>query len=308
MELESSTRERIETLIGSDRVVLFMKGTRESPQCGFSATVARILDQIVPEYTTVDVLSEPGVREGIKVYSDWPTIPQLYVSGEFVGGCDIVKELYGERELHRMLGADAQAPTAPTISISDEAAEALRPMAEAQEPGRDLHLSIDARFQNALYFGPGEPDDLRVETNGVTICMDPLTARRAEGLSIGVVETPEGPGFQIENPNAPQVEPLTAPELKAMLDRGEAFELLDVRTPEERAQADIPGARLLDEETRKRVESLGRDATLVFHCHHGGRSQKAAEHFAALGFRKVYNVVGGIDAWSREVDPSVPRY
>ena len=84
---------------------------------------------------------------------------------------------------------------------------------------------------------PGEPDELRVEANGVTICMDPLTARRAEGLSLAVVETPDGPGFQIENPNAPHVEPLTASELKRMLDRGEDFELLDVRTPEERAQA-----------------------------------------------------------------------
>lgn len=308
MELDPGTRERIDRLVGSDRVVLFMKGRRDAPQCGFSATVCRILDQILPEYTTVDVLADPEIREGVKAYASWPTIPQLYVGGEFVGGCDIVKEMYAERELHRALGVEAEAGEPPRIHVSEEAAEALRPLAEAQEPGRDLHLSIDARFRNSLYFGPGEEGDLRVESRGVAIFVDPLTARRADGLSIEVVETPEGPGFKIDNPNAPRVEPLTAPELEAWLDAGESFELLDVRTPEERATAHIPGARLLDEADRERLEGLARDVTLVFHCHHGGRSQKAAEHFAALGFRRVYNLVGGIDAWSREVDPSVPRY
>jgi len=81
-----------------------MKGNRRQPQCGFSATVVGILDDLVPDYTTVDVLSNPAIRDGIKAYSSWPTIPQLYVGGEFVGGCDIVRELYGTGELHEKLG------------------------------------------------------------------------------------------------------------------------------------------------------------------------------------------------------------
>ena len=91
MPLSAQTREQIESLIRSDRVVLFMKGMREQPQCGFSATVVGILDGLVPEYRTVDVLAAPEIRDGIKEFSNWPTIPQLYVDGEFLGGCDIVR-------------------------------------------------------------------------------------------------------------------------------------------------------------------------------------------------------------------------
>jgi monothiol glutaredoxin len=101
--LDDTNRQRIEKIIGSDRVVLFMKGDRNVPQCGFSATVVQILDSLVPEYTTVDVLGDPRIREGIKEFSSWPTVPQLYVGGEFLGGCDIVREMYSSGELQQML-------------------------------------------------------------------------------------------------------------------------------------------------------------------------------------------------------------
>jgi monothiol glutaredoxin len=81
-----------------------------------------------------------------------------------------------------------------------------------------------------------------------------------------------------------------------------------VRTPEEHETARIAGATLLDPDAAAAIEKLPKDAMLVFHCHHGGRSQQAAEHFRALGFQNVHNVVGGIDAWSQQIDPSVPRY
>ncbi len=103
MSLSDDTRSRIASTIGSDRVVLFMKGNRSVPQCGFSATLVQILDTLVPDYTTVDVLADPEIREGIKEYSSWPTVPQLYVSGEFVGGCDIVRELFASGELEKLL-------------------------------------------------------------------------------------------------------------------------------------------------------------------------------------------------------------
>ncbi len=103
MDLDEGTRKRIADIIASDRVVLFMKGDRHAPQCGFSATVIQILEELVPEYATVDVLSDPEVRNGIKEFSNWPTIPQLYVSGEFLGGCDIVREMYTNGELRDAL-------------------------------------------------------------------------------------------------------------------------------------------------------------------------------------------------------------
>ncbi len=103
MSLSDDTRSRIASTIGSDRVVLFMKGNRSVPQCGFSATVVQILDSLVPEYATVDVLADPEVRQGIKEYSSWPTIPQLYVGGEFVGGCDIIREIFASGELEKLI-------------------------------------------------------------------------------------------------------------------------------------------------------------------------------------------------------------
>jgi monothiol glutaredoxin len=108
--LDSATRQRIDSIVRSDPVVLFMKGTRRMPQCGFSATVVQILDTLVPEYTTVDVLADPRIREGIKAYSSWPTIPQLYVAGEFLGGCDIVREMYGSGELEQALARAGALP------------------------------------------------------------------------------------------------------------------------------------------------------------------------------------------------------
>ncbi len=103
MALDEPTRSRIANTIGSDRVVLFMKGTRDFPQCGFSARVVQMLDQLVPDYTTVDVLADPGIRQGIKDFSTWPTIPQLYVAGEFVGGCDIITEMFQSGELQTLM-------------------------------------------------------------------------------------------------------------------------------------------------------------------------------------------------------------
>ena len=101
--MNDSTRARIDGLVKGNEVLLFMKGNRQRPQCGFSATVVQILDSLLPEYRTVDVLSDPEIREGIKEYSSWPTIPQLYLGGEFQGGCDILVEMYESGELQEKL-------------------------------------------------------------------------------------------------------------------------------------------------------------------------------------------------------------
>lgn len=101
---------------------------------------------------------------------------------------------------------------------------------------------------------------------------------------------------------------LSAPSLKAMIDSGQPFELVDVRTPEERAVAKIEGARLLDKPYHDDLMALDPDTPIVFQCHHGMRSQSAAEYFHEAGFRNLYNLEGGIEAWSRLVDASIPRY
>ena len=99
MTLDQETRKKIEDLVASDSVVLFMKGSRSFPQCGFSASVVNILNTLIPKYTTVNILADADVRSGMKEYSDWPTFPQLFVRGEFIGGADIVREMFQAGEL-----------------------------------------------------------------------------------------------------------------------------------------------------------------------------------------------------------------
>ena len=96
-------KNNIENLIKENNVCLFMKGTPDSPQCGFSMAVANILKHLKVNFKGVNVLEDENLRQGIKDFSDWPTIPQLYINGEFIGGCDIVKELFESGELNKLL-------------------------------------------------------------------------------------------------------------------------------------------------------------------------------------------------------------
>ena len=95
-------REKIQNLINENDVCLFMKGTPDSPQCGFSMAVSNVLKHLNVKFKGVNVLEDQSIRQGIKDFSDWPTIPQLYVKGEFIGGCDIVKELFEKGELKKI--------------------------------------------------------------------------------------------------------------------------------------------------------------------------------------------------------------
>jgi monothiol glutaredoxin len=103
MDMDSPIAKRIGQELGEHDVVLFMKGTPVFPQCGFSAAVVQVLSHLGVNFKGVDVLQDPGLRQGIKEYSNWPTIPQLYVKGEFVGGCDIVREMFQSGELQDLL-------------------------------------------------------------------------------------------------------------------------------------------------------------------------------------------------------------
>ena len=103
MTIDATVTDRIKQDIADNTVVLFMKGTPVFPQCGFSARVVQILTQMGVKFKGIDVLADPAIRQGIKEYSQWPTIPQLYVKGEFVGGCDIIREMFETGELKQML-------------------------------------------------------------------------------------------------------------------------------------------------------------------------------------------------------------
>ena len=101
MSLDPALRSRIESILNANRVVLFMKGQPSMPQCGFSAKAVGALQDLGVEFAHVNVLADQEIREGIKAYSNWPTIPQLYIKGEFVGGCDIVREMFQAGELQK---------------------------------------------------------------------------------------------------------------------------------------------------------------------------------------------------------------
>ena len=203
MSSDATVRERIRALIDSNGVVLFMKGNREAPQCGFSATVVQILDHLIADYATVDVLADEKLREEIKEYSSWPTVPQLYVRGEFIGGCDIVTESFASGDLQGKLGVEYGEVDPPSIAIDDAAAEELR-NASAQAPAEFvLRLAIDARYRSRILLGPGNDGDLAVETNGVTLCMDRLSASRATDAHIDMVKMRGGNAFRVGLPHAP---------------------------------------------------------------------------------------------------------
>lgn len=306
--LDPAIRSQIEDTISKNRVVLFMKGNKMFPQCGFSAAVVGILKELGVTFETKNVLTDAGLRDGLKIFSEWPTIPQLYVNGEFVGGCDIVREMHANGELAKVIGVEPPAPPPPPkVSVTDAAAKAFK---DAAEDGPDkLRIEIDTTFAVDLFFGPPKAGDIAVSANGIDMLIDPASARRAEGVSIDYVDSPDGAGFRIDNPNAPaRPKPITSVELKAMMDKKESFHLFDVRSDKERASAKIEGSILLDDEGKAKLEALPKDATLVFLCHHGIRSQSAAEHYSQQGWRKTLNLTGGIDAWSRMVDSTVPRY
>ena len=303
-----SVHARIESLLQQHPVVLFMKGSPQAPRCGFSAATAGVLNELLGDYASVDVLADPEIREGIKTYGNWPTIPQLYVKGELVGGADIVQSMYSSGELQKLFGLPEPDRTPPAITISDAAAKAIREALADAGAETALQLAIDARFQAQFQLAQPDAALIRAEANGIAIQMDLASAQRARGIRIDWVSTPQGEGLAIDNPNAPApVKTLSAGELKTRLDAGD-ITLVDVRPPEERKLATIRREfRTLDEG----VEALGRlpkDTALAFLCHSGARSAQAAEHFRNLGFRAVYNVAGGIEAWSRDVDATVPRY
>ncbi len=306
MPLTDTQRADFDRLVHSKPVVLFMKGNRRFPACGFSATVIGILDKLTSGYETVNILEDSHVREGMKEFSSWPTFPQLYVKGEFVGGCDIVKELYASGELQKLLGAAPTPPTAstPRVTISPAAAKALLD-ASLESGGDVIRLAIDGDFRCDLQIAAREVGDVEVTSSGAVLYVERASAPRADGIHIDFVQGPSGMAFKIDNPNEPpRVKRIGSKELKALLDLGR-IQLFDVRPQAERSRASIAQAKPLDEQD---LSALKRDAPIALHCHHGMRSRAAAEDLLREGFTNVYNLEGGIEAWSREVDPSVPQY
>jgi monothiol glutaredoxin len=305
--MDPQVKAQIQKAIDDNEVLLFMKGTRQAPACGFSARTIEVLESLTTTFATVDVLSHPEVREGIKEFSSWPTIHQLYVRGKFVGGADIIAEMYESGQLHEALGVATSAARPPSITLTDDARTAFEGFLAGSDEIVLLEISRD--FQHALSIGPRPGVAVICTVSGIEIALDRLSATRAEGLQIDYVTTAEGAAFKLNNPNEPaRVKALSVAALKKKMDEGQKLRLIDVRRPDEWEKARIPGAELLDSDLSEELQELPLDTMLVFQCHHGHRSQRAAGQFVEQGYREVYNLTGGIDAWSQEIAPEIPRY
>ena len=264
---------------------------------------------MLAKYATVNVLADNEVREGMNAYSDWPTFPQLYIRGEFVGGADIVKQMHESGQLRALLGDLVKPAKAPAIVVTPAAATALQAALADADPGDVIHIGISDQWDHALDIGPKDPAALTVTTQGLTLQIDAALAARAEGLVIDFVASADGGGFRLDNPNRPaRVQQLSPTDCQQMLQTGKLTHLFDVRTPAEHQTAHVAAATLMNETVQAQLAALPKDTPIAFMCHHGGRSQAAAEYYLKQGFRTVYNIAGGIDAWAQSVDRTVPRY
>jgi monothiol glutaredoxin len=307
MSLSDSVKSKIDNYVHGNKVVLFMKGTPQQPQCGFSAKTIAALDSLLPDYASVNVLDDPEIREGIKDYGNWPTIPQLYIDGELVGGCDIVLNMLNSGELHECLNLEAPDRTPPEITLTATAAEQIKESLQGHE-GIALHFQVDANWNSQFNLAPAEGNEISAESNGIQILMDLATAQRARGAVIDWVSSIEGEGLAIDLPQAPPpVKQMTVQELATKLEAGN-ITLVDIRGDEERSRAFIEGAEILTREVMDKLEQMPKESEIAFLCQHGNASQGAAEYFRKKGFTKISNVAGGVQAWAQEINTSLPAF
>ncbi|KAA3641193.1 MAG: Grx4 family monothiol glutaredoxin [Proteobacteria bacterium] len=299
--MDQSIKQKIEKLIQSDKVFLFMKGNPQTPMCGFSGNTVKMLkDLLGDDYGTFNVLEDNDIREGIKLYSDWPTIPQLYINQEFVGGNDIISEMFNTGELHELLDLKKPDRTPPHMTISNEA------LAHIKEGMKDagnhkLFLSIDDEFNTRFSLDTPKGYEVVAKIGDLAIYMDIGTAERAQNIEISWLEELQGSGLRIKNPNEPPaVQELTAAELQDWFDTKTADNprIYDVRAEDKVAEGTLPGAQRLDKQAIEQIESLDKSTPLVFLCQVGQSSMAAAEYFRKKGFTKVFNLSGGYDAWN----------
>ena len=271
------------------------------PQCGFSARVVGMLMELDVEFHDENIFADPELRAGMKDYSNWPTFPQLYIDQEFVGGCDIITGMFQDGSLHQLLGVKREEVPVPEISLTDAAVGAFKSAIQRYD-GQSIILEISPQFQYDIGIGQAGSDYYAVTSNEFTIYMSRSSAKRANGLSIDFQDG----GLKINNPNEPKtVSRINVREFKQWIDLKKEYVLFDVRTEEERNIAKIDSAQVFSEEA---LEDLSKDTRIVFHCHHGMRSYRAAQQALEKGYSNVYNLEGGIHAWSLHVDPLVPTY
>lgn len=301
--MEQELKEKIDGIVSASQVLLFMKGDKSQPRCGFSARVVGILTDLDLDFSTVDILhpNNQDLRTGMKEYSSWPTFPQLYVKEEFIGGSDIVSKMYASGELQSVIGVEVEEVPMPVITLSSSIIEAFE--AAVERYSGVVRIDIDSNFQLDIGVGQAEDNDYIVESNGFAVHLTRNAAKRADGLALDF--DPEL-GIMVDNPNAPKsVKQIDVHSLQKLIASDERYTLLDVRTQQEMANGIIPTAVPLSPEL---LSSLDKNSIVVLYCHHGVRSQQAAQTVLQEGFSNVFNLAGGIHLWSTQIDNSIPTY
>lgn len=292
--------QRIEKMLDENPVFLFMKGNPQTPMCGFSSNTVKILkDMIGDNFGSFNVLDDPEIREGIKTYGQWPTIPQLYVNKELVGGNDIISEMFNTGELHELLNLTQPDRTAPTIGISDEALnhikDGLKDMGDHQ-----LFLSVDDEFNTRFSLEMPKGYEIIADVGDLKVYMDIGTAKRSNGIEISWQDELQGSGLRIKNPNEPPpVQDLSVAELQDWLATEVENPLVyDVRSADKIAEGTVGHAVRLDKAAIELIETMDKETPMVFVCQVGQSSMSAAEFFRKKGYTKTFNLTGGYNAWN----------
>jgi monothiol glutaredoxin len=296
--MNEEVRNKIENLVTNNNCLLFMKGNPQHPQCGFSSNTVNILKELLGDnFDFFNVLEDQEVREGIKEYGNWPTIPQLYINKELVGGNDIVTEMYNTGELQSMLDLPQPERVSANISISDKAKQNI--MSGIKDIGSHvLMLSIDNQFNTRFSIEEPKGYEIVSDVGDIKIYMDIGTAKRANGIEIDWVEDLQGAGLVINNPNQPkEVNQLSKEEFNKGLEKGVYKHIYDVRSEDQFKAQSIPGSKRLDKENMQEIETLDKDTPLVFVCSVGNTSQGACNFYRKKGFSNINNLVGGVANW-----------
>lgn len=299
--MNSEIKQVIEKLITDNNCILFMKGNPTHPQCGFSSNTVGILKELLgDDYGYCNVLEDNQIREGIKEYGNWPTIPQLYINKELVGGNDIVTEMYNTGELHSLLGLPQPSREPAQISITEKAAENI--LSGTENMGSNvLMLSIDGQYNTRFSIEEPKGYEVFTECGDIKIYMDVGTAKRANGIEIDWVEDLQGSGLVIKNPNEPKaVNQLSVEDLKKGMKEGLYTHIYDVRGEQQFSEQAIDGSKRLDKTNMQQIEDLDKQTALVFVCSMGSSSQGACDFYRKKGFTNVNNLVGGVTAWYKD--------
>lgn len=296
--MNEQTRQTIENLISNNTCVLFMKGNPKQPQCGFSSNTVKILHDLVgDDFSYCNVLEDQNIREGIKEFGNWPTIPQLYINKELVGGNDIVTEMFNTGELQTMLNLPQPERKSAVITITEKAKENI--LSGIENIGTSvLMLSIDGQFNTRFSIEEPKGYEIVSEIGEIKIYMDIGSAKRADGIEIDWVEDLHGAGLVIKNPNEPKaVNQISIQDLQKGMESSLYKDIYDVRSETEFLSSSIPGSKRLDKANMQEIEGLPKDTPLVFVCQVGNTSQGACEFYRKKGFSNVSNLVGGVSDW-----------